>query len=36
MKLRCSDSTMDVEVDLEEDFDGVFYTRGSYREAKYV
>ncbi len=33
--LKClPEDEMEVEVKLEEDFDGVFYTRGSYSEAK--
>lgn len=34
VKLTCLEDRMEVEVNLEEDFDGVFYTRGSYGEAK--
>ena len=32
--LECEEDAMRVKVELEEDFDGVFYTRGSYSEAK--
>ncbi len=34
VRLTCSEDSMEVEVRLDEDFDGVFYTRGSYSEAR--
>ena len=34
VKLQCLPEAMKVTVDLEESFDGVFYTRGSYKVNK--